>query len=148
MWHHTVDVADANSLQELATDYRRARAPICTWRSSPICAGCTSGCTACAADGNCFYRALWVGWMQRLLSLPDARAREAVWRTRVPDVCAACRKGVPAWRRAEFDELGKHCVRATRALLEGGGGADGERSCSRRRATRRRRRGCCSGCAS
>ena len=29
VWHHTVDVADANSLQELATDYRRgARADL------------------------------------------------------------------------------------------------------------------------
>ena len=127
VWHHTVDVADANSLQELATDYKSgARADLYMAKLADL-RRLYERMHRVRGDGNCFYRALWVGWMQRLLSLPDARAREAVWRTRVPDVCAACRKGVPAWRRAEFDELGKHCVRATRALLEGGGGADGER---------------------
>ena len=133
VWHQTVDVADANALQELAADYKSGARADLSWRSSTICAGCTSGCTACAATATA--SPLWVRWIPWLPSLPDARA-QAVWRTRVPDVCAACR-GVPAWRRAEFDELGKHCVRATRPRCSRAAAAPtASGGCSRRRATR------------
>ena len=72
VWHHTVDVADANSLQELATDYKSgARADLYMAKLNDL-RRLYERMHRVRGDGNCFYRALWVGWMQRLLSLPDA----------------------------------------------------------------------------
>ena len=70
-----------------------------------------------------------------------ARARQAVWRTRVPDVCAACARR--AVRRAEFDELGKRRAGARCSRAAAAPAAEAARGGARRG----RRRGCRSGCA-
>ena len=137
VWHHTVDVADANSLQELATDYKSgARADLYMAKLNDL-RRLYERMHRVRGDGNCFYRALWVGWMQRLLSLPDARAREAVWRTRVPDVrrVPQGRAGVAA-RRVRRAAAPARDARAARGRRR-----HRRRARPRRRVTRRRRRG-------
>ena len=72
-------------------------------------------------DGNCFYRALWRGWMERLCALPLA-AREAVWLRLVPRLTAELEGGVPAARRAEWAALSDGFATTTKTLCSAGAG--------------------------
>ena len=70
-------------------------------------------------DGNCFYRALWMGWMERLCALPLAE-REAVWLRLVPRLKTELEGGVPEKRRAEWAALSDGFATTTEKLCAGG----------------------------
>ena len=72
-------------------------------------------------DGNCFYRALWMGWMERLCALPLAE-REAVWLRLVPRLKTELEGGVPEKRRAEWAALSDGFATTTEKLCAGGAG--------------------------
>ena len=72
-------------------------------------------------DGNCFYRALWMGWMERLCALPLAE-REAVWLRLVPRLKTELEGGVPEKRRSEWAALSDGFATTTETLCAGGAG--------------------------
>lgn len=69
-------------------------------------------------DGNCFYRALWIGLMERLRALDDGAAREAYWQLQLPETCTRFAPHLPEAQRARFAELGARFAERTRHLSE------------------------------
>ena len=67
-------------------------------------------------DGNCFYRSLWMGYMERLLALPVAERRR-FWEEDVPGLVSTLRVHLPDdERRREFVTLGETFARSACAL--------------------------------
>jgi len=71
-------------------------------------------------DGNCFYRSLLMGWMERLLTLPLGE-RSLVWTRLIPEVSAdlANQMADPS-RRKELLSLASAFAKRTRLLCENG----------------------------
>ena len=71
-------------------------------------------------DGNCFYRAVLMGWMERLLTVSSSE-RAHVWTRLVPDVSRglAIHMADEA-RQQEIVELGRQFARRTQKLVERG----------------------------
>ena len=67
-----------------------------------------------AGDGNCFYRALWIGLIERLRALDDGAAREAAWQLQLPEACAYFAPHLPEAQRVTFAELGARFSQRTR----------------------------------
>lgn len=75
-------------------------------------------------DGNCFYRALMIGWLERLVAAPPPQQRH-VWQTLLPSLTEQAAVALPEAVRAEFGKLGetfaarvKHvCEQASSNLL-------------------------------
>ena len=75
-------------------------------------------------DGNCFYRALTIGWLEWLVAAPPPQQRY-VWETLVPSLTKRAAAALPQAVRAEFSQLGetfaaraKHvCEQASSNLL-------------------------------
>jgi hypothetical protein len=67
-------------------------------------------------DGNCFYRSLWMGYMERLLTLPVAERRR-FWEEEVPSLVSTMRAHLPDdERRHAFVTLGETFARSACAL--------------------------------
>jgi len=67
-------------------------------------------------DGNCFYRSLWMGYMERLLALPVAERRR-FWEEEVPSLVSTMRAHLPDdERRHAFVTLGETFARSACAL--------------------------------
>ena len=66
-------------------------------------------------DGNCFYRAFHVSWMERLLQLPAADQEDA-WKRIVPTATAAVAKHLPEEQRFQMQELSVSFAERTSAL--------------------------------
>ena len=71
-------------------------------------------------DGNCFYRSLWMGWMERLMQLPATRQDET-WKLKLPITSKVLSQHLPVGTQAEFDELTGVFVAKTRELCQSGG---------------------------
>ena len=87
-------------------------------------------------DGNCFYRALWMGWMERLCALPLAE-REAVWLRLVPRLKAELEGGVREKRRPSGPRSPTASRRRRRSAAPAAPATPRRRRSSVRRATRR-----------
>ena len=83
-----------------------------------------SGMRRVRGDGNCFYRALAIGWLEWLVAAPPPQQRH-VWETLVPSLTKRAAAVLPEAVRAEFGKLGetfaaraKHvCEQASSNLL-------------------------------
>ena len=75
-------------------------------------------------DGNCFYRSLLMGWMERLLTLP-MNERSLVWTRLIPEVSAdLANQMADQARRKELLLLAAAFAKRTRLLCENGATED------------------------
>jgi len=118
------DVGVAQPLSALAGEYAQSPCgPL--WTAKVQALGRTyQSMRRVRGDGNCFYRSMWMGWMERALCLSDAQ-REAVWREQLPRAASALQPHLPTESHAEFEQLTISCARTTRELFEDGAGTMG-----------------------
>ena len=72
-------------------------------------------------DGNCFYRAFYVSWMERLIGLSAVEQRE-VWDRLMPSRSAALEPHLPAALGISLVGLGRDVAERTRLLCTVGEG--------------------------
>ena len=71
-------------------------------------------------DGNCFYRSVLMGWMERLLTV-SSQERAHVWTRLVPEVSRSLAPHMAdEARQHELLELGKQFAKRTQKLVERG----------------------------
>ena len=73
-------------------------------------------------DGNCFYRAFYVSWMERLLDLTLDQQTD-VWQRLVPQTSLALARELPEALGERLLEIGRGLEHRTRALCQGSSGS-------------------------
>ena len=88
-------------------------------------------------DGNCFYRSLWMGYMERLCGL-GADEQRRFWAEVVPQCTSSMVAHLPdEQRRAEFADLGEKFAASVRAIVEAAAPAEALVHAARRTAESR-----------